>query len=153
MTDVTPPSSDTARAARTPGFWLALAAVVLLIGAFVLVVAPRLRIETNLLALLPATAENRVQLDAVKRFADRSSRELVFVVGTAERDRLRATGLAFANTLARSGAFARVDFVVDDRYISAARAERSIRAALLSARQREQLEYDVAALEIGRAHV
>ena len=48
---------------------------------FVLVVLPHLRIETNLLALLPSTAENRVQIDAVKRFADRSSRELVFVVG------------------------------------------------------------------------
>jgi predicted exporter len=147
VTDVTPSSSDASRAAPKPGFWLALAGVALLLGAFVLVVAPRLRIETNLLALLPATAENRVQLDAVKRFADRSSRELVFVVGTAERDRLRATGLAFANTLARSGAFARVDFVVDDRYIAAARAERSIRATLLSARQREQLESDVPALE------
>jgi len=62
---------------RTPGFWLAAAGVILLSGAFALVVAPRLRIETNLLALLPATDENRVQLDAVKRFADRSSRELV----------------------------------------------------------------------------
>ncbi|MEJ0086086.1 MAG: MMPL family transporter [Pseudomonadota bacterium] len=141
MTDASPPS------ARTPGFWLALAGVLVLLGAFAFVVAPRLRIETNLLALLPATAENRVQLDAVKRFADRSSRELVFVVGTAERDRLRATGLAFANALVRSGAFARVDFVVDDRYVSAARAERSLRAALLSARQREQLEHDVRALE------
>ncbi|MEO8062545.1 MAG: MMPL family transporter [Pseudomonadota bacterium] len=141
MTDVTPQS------ARTPGFWLALSGVAVLLGAFAFVVAPSLRIETNLLALLPATAENRVQLDAVKRFADRSSRELVFVVGIADRERLRTTGLAFANTLARSGAFARVDFVVDDRYISAARAERPIRGALLSARQRDQLEQDVPALE------
>jgi len=137
----------TPQTARTPGFWLALAGVALLLGVFAFVVAPRLRIETNLLALLPATDENRAQLDAVKRFADRSSRELVFVVGTAERTRLRATGLEFANTLTRSGAFARVDFVVDDRYIAAARAERPSRAALLSSRQRAQLGEDVPALE------
>jgi len=141
VTDVT----HTSR--RGTGFWLALAGVVVLAAAFVFVVAPRLRIETNLLALLPATAENRVQLDAVKRFADRSSRELVFVVGTSGRDRLRATGLAFSSALRQSGAFARVDYVVDDRYIAAARAERALRSALLSTRQREQLEHDVPALE------
>jgi predicted exporter len=141
VADVTP------SATRTTGFWLALAGVLILSGVFALVVMPRLRIETNLLALLPATAENRVQLDAVKRFADRSSRELVFIVGTSQRDSLRATGLAFADTLTKSGAFARVDFVVDDRYITAARAERPMRAALLSARQRAQLEHDVPALE------
>lgn len=141
MTDVSP------KDAHTPGFRLALAGVAILLGAFAFVVAPQLRIETNLLALLPATAENRVQLDAVKRFADRSSRELVFVVGTAERTRLRATGQAFANALVASGSFARVDFVVDDRYIAAARAERPVRAALLSTRQRAQLEHDVPALE------
>ena len=72
-----------------------------------------------------------MQLDAVKRFADRSSRELVFVVGTASRDELRATGLAFADTLKGSGAFARVEYLVDDRYIAAARAERDQRTALL----------------------
>ena len=141
MTDVTHTSG------RGTGFWLALAGVVILLAAFVGVIAPRLRIETNLLALLPATAENRVQLDAVKRFADRSSRELVFVVGTAGREHLRATGLAFSHALAQSRAFARVDYVVDDRYITAARAERAIRGALLSIRQREQLEHDVPALE------
>jgi predicted exporter len=111
-----------------------------LLAAFVLDVLPHLRLETNLLSLLPSTAENRVQIDAVKRFADRSSRELVFLVGTGERERLRDAGLAFSNALARSGAFARVDFIVDDRYVKAARDERTSRANLISARHREQLE-------------
>jgi predicted exporter len=129
-------------------FWLALAGVLVLLAAFVLVVMPRLRIETNLLALLPSTAENRTQLGAVTRFAERSSRELVFVVGTASSEHLRAAGLAFSESLAKSGAFASVDFVVDDRYISAARAERAVRSALLSARHREQLTRgDLVALE------
>jgi predicted exporter len=98
--------------------------------------------------LLPATAENRVQLDAVKRFADRSSRELVFVVGSASREKLRASGLSFAQALNASGAFARVDYTIDDRYIAAARADREMRFALLSARHREQLVHgEVAALE------
>ncbi len=128
-------------------FALALIATLALLAAFAFTV-PRLRIETNLLALLPSTAETRVQLDAVKRFADRSSRELVFVVGTASRDRLRDTGLAFADTLNHSGAFARVEFLVDDRYIAAARAERDRRMGLLSARHRAQLERgDSATLE------
>ena len=128
-------------------FALALVGVLALLATFASV-APRLRIETNLLALLPSTAETRVQLDAVKRFADRSSRELVFVVGTASRENLRATGLAVADTLMKSGAFARVEFLVDDRYIAAARAERDQRTALLATRQRGQLERgDLAALE------
>ena len=93
-------------------FRIALAAVLALLAVFACWVVPRMRVETNLLALLPSTAENRQQLDAVKKFADRSSRELVFVVGTAARDKLRATGAAFAESLRASGAFARVDFVV-----------------------------------------
>jgi predicted exporter len=128
-------------------FALALVGVLALLATFAFV-APHLRIETNLLALLPSTAETRVQLDAVKRFADRSSRELVFVVGTASRDDLRATGLAVADTLKESGAFSRVEFLVDDRYIAAARAERDQRSALLATRQREELERgDLATLE------
>jgi len=129
-------------------FRIALAAVVALLAVFAFWVVPRMRVETNLLALLPSTAENRVQLDAVKKFADRSSRELVFVVGTASRDRLRATGLAFADSLRASGAFARVDYVVDDRYIAAARADRGLRTGLLSSRDRDALTRgDVATLE------
>jgi len=123
-------------------FRIAFAAVLALLAVFAFFVVPRMRIETNLLALLPSTAENRVQLDAVKRFADRSSRELVFVVGTAARDQLRDTGAAFAESLRGSGAFARVDYVVDDRYIAAARADRDLRSALLSSRDRELLTHD-----------
>jgi len=122
-------------------FRIASAAVLSLLAVFAFWVLPRLRVETNLLALLPSTAETRVQLDAVKKFADRSSRELVFVVGTASRDRLRATGAAFADRLRASGAFARVDYVVDDRYIAAARADRGLRTGLLSSRDRELLTH------------
>ncbi len=134
--------------ARGPRFRLAVAALVALLAYVALAVLPKLRIETNLLALLPATAETRVQLGAVTRFADRSSRELVFLVGTAERDRLRDTGSAFARKLTESGAFARVDFTVDDRYLRAARDERSMRGSLLASRQRAQLvNGDLAGLE------
>jgi len=129
-------------------FRIAFVAVLALLALFAFWVVPRMRVETNLLALLPSTAENRVQLDAVKRFADRSSRELVFVVGTASRERLRATGQAFAESLRASGAFARVDYVVDDRYIAAARADRELRTGLLAARDRELLATgNVATLE------
>jgi len=134
-------------------FRIALAGVLALLAVFAFIVVPRLRVETNLLALLPSTAENRVQLDAVKRFADRSSRELVFIVGTASRDRLRDTGAAFADSLRASGAFARVDYTVDDRYIAAARADRALRSALLSSRDRDRLARgDVAALERDALH-
>ena len=129
-------------------FRAALAFVLILLAVFAVIVVPRMRIETNLLALLPSTAENRQQIDAVKRFADRSSRELVFVVGTTDREKLRATGLAFAESLRSTAAFARVDFVVDDRFIAAARADRDLRTGLLATRQREQLQHgEIAALE------
>lgn len=137
--------SDNARGWRPT---IALAGIAALLAVFVLGVLPSLRLETNLLSLLPSTAENRLQIDAVRRFADRSSRELVFVVGTREREKLREAGLAFSNTLARSGAFARADFVVDDRYVAAARDERATRSSLISARHRDQLERgDTASLE------
>jgi predicted exporter len=139
------PGANNARGTRS---LLALAGLAALLAVFLFDVLPHLRLETNLLSLLPSTAENRVQIDAVKRFADRSSRELVFLVGTGNRERLREAGLAFSNALARSGAFARVDFVVDDRYVAAARDERGSRANLISARHREQLERgDMASLE------
>ena len=70
-------------------FRIALVSVLALLAIFAFWVVPRMRVETNLLALLPSTTENRVQLDAVKKVADRSSRELVFIVGTAARGRLR----------------------------------------------------------------
>jgi predicted exporter len=134
--------------ARGWKFWLALVLLGCLIAYLTIVVIPRMRIETNLLALLPSTAQNELQLGAVRRFAERSSRELVFVVGTADRAQLRAAGLAFADALARSSAFARIDYLIDDRYIAAARAEREVRSALLSARHRELLmRGDTAALE------
>jgi predicted exporter len=129
-------------------FRIALAAVLALLAVFAFQVVPRMRVETNLLALLPSTAENRAQIDAVKKFADRSSRELVFLVGTRQRDRLRAAGASFADALGRSRAFARVDFLVDDRYISAARDDRELRTGLLASRDRELLARgDVATLE------
>src|SRR5687768_15038068 len=59
--------------ARGWKFWLSLALVLLLIAYVAMVVAPRLRIETNLLALLPSTSQNQLQLGAVRRFAERSS--------------------------------------------------------------------------------
>jgi predicted exporter len=133
---------------RPKRFWIAAALIIGFLSWFAAAVAPRLRLETNIFALLPETAENRVQLGAVTRFAERSSRELVLLVGTAERARLRDAGLAFARMLQDSGAFARVEFLVDDRYITAARAERGERMGILSARHRALLERgDVAALE------
>lgn len=134
--------------ARGLSFRLAVAGVCVLLACFAFAILPRLRVETNLLALLPSTAETRVQLGAITRFADRSSRELVFLVGTADRDRLRETGSAFARKLTDSAAFARVEYTVDDRYVRAARDERVMRSALLSTRHREQLASgDLAALE------
>ena len=50
-------------------FRLSFAAVLALLAVFAFWVWPHMRVETNLLALLPSTAEKRVQLDAVKKFA------------------------------------------------------------------------------------
>lgn len=141
-------SGPAGKAARGGRFWLALGAVVTLLGVFAFGVIPHLRVETNLLALLPSTDENRTQLDAVKRFAQRSSREVVFLVGSAQGEKLRDTGLAFADSLRASRAFERVEYLVDDRYVRAALEERAQRSSLLSTRHREMLARgDVATLE------
>jgi hypothetical protein len=113
--------------ARGWKFWLALALVSLLVACMALVVVPRLRIETNLLALLPSTRKTRCSWVPVRRFAERSSRELVFGRGDLPSARsLRRRVLHSPMRSRSSGAFARIDYLVDDRYIAAAHADAEI---------------------------
>jgi len=88
--------------------WLWILAVVLL-GTFA---GLRLRtgqaIETNLLAMLPATERNPVAEEAVKALAQATGERAVFLVGGMDPERSKAAALGFARDLEASGAFTQV---------------------------------------------
>jgi predicted exporter len=65
------------------GLWTA--AMLALLVLYVLRVAPDLRIETDLLALLPAAEQDSVAAAAQSRYADTLSRRLLFLVGALPR--------------------------------------------------------------------
>src|ERR1043166_5001546 len=89
---------------------LAIAAV----GALFLVdVRPHLRVETDILALLP-TDERDAELDqAARKFADGLSRRTLFLVGAPEFARAKAAAAQLAQALRAPGVFAAVTLEVD----------------------------------------
>jgi predicted exporter len=131
---------------RSRAFWIAAAALATFAGWFGFKTLPQLRIETNLLELLPVTERDRQELAAINLFAQRAGSELLHLVGSAENT--RAVAAAFVAPLRESGAFASVAFEIDDSLLAAVRAERRERFAMLSERQRNLLvRGDTTALE------
>jgi len=120
----------------TLGAMLALA----FLAWFVFRGAPDLRIETNLLQLLPRTERSAEELATISTFAERVSRELIFLVGAADPAAARAAAARFARSLDASGAFDGVHAEVDPRMLEAARALGGARHGLLAPRDRARLE-------------
>jgi predicted exporter len=88
------------------GLWTA--AMLALLVLYVLRVAPDLRIETDLLALLPAAEQDSVAAAAQSRYADTLSRRLLFLVGAADAEQARSLAAAFAGRLRAAPGFAEV---------------------------------------------
>lgn len=107
--------------------------------AFAIGIVPRLRIETNLLALLPSAERSDAEQAAIDRFAADASRALVVLVGSGSAQTSRMAAAAFARTLESSGAFEAVQFAVDARLLDAVTREQPYRHGLLSPRHRELL--------------
>jgi predicted exporter len=120
--------------------FLAWTAIVGAVGALFLVdVRPHLKIETDVLALLPADERDRALDEAARRFADGLSRRALFLVGAPSFAQAKSAATRFAAALREPGVFAAVRLEIDatadvvDFY-------RPHQALLLSDRHRAGLE-------------
>ena len=119
--------------------WSAFAA--LLLALFAAWVVPRLKFETDILALLPQGREDAATAQALDRFADQLGRNAVFLVGAADFDTARKAAQGFTEALRRSPAFAKVQLEVDAGWLQQAAAVYApYRDGLLAPRSRALLE-------------
>lgn len=122
--------------------WSALMLGMALLFAFH--VAPRLRIETDILALLPR-AERDAQLDAaLDAFTARLARRQIFLIGAPTTAAAKLAARGFARELQASGAFASVQLEVNADALRRFEVYRRHRAWLLS-------PADAAALQAGES--
>ncbi|HEX7380901.1 MAG TPA: MMPL family transporter [Nevskiaceae bacterium] len=95
--------------------------VVALLAGFAVVVLPRVHIETDILALLPADRGDPAVDRALARFTDQLGNRVVFLVGSTDFSRARAGARALAERLQASKAFAHVRWTVDAGWLAQAR--------------------------------
>ncbi len=113
--------------------------MLLLALVFAVLVAPRMRIETSIFALLPADERDAGAEQAVRVYTDQLARNSIFLVGAGDFASARGAAQAFADTLNSSGQFSQVRLQVDRALAQAARADLPYRGWLLSARHRDWL--------------
>lgn len=120
-------------------FWLWTAAMVALVLLYALRVSPQLRIETDLLALLPVSEqEQEPAAAAAQKYSDALSRKLLFLVGAADAEQARRVAAQFAGRLRTSQMFETVRLEVDAAPTDSA-LYRQHRHGLLGDAQRELL--------------
>ncbi len=85
-------------------FWCGMALLAIVAATFAWV-QPRLRVETDLLDLLPRASGDAGVEAAIDAFATRVSRKVIFLVGADDAGAASAAAAAFAGALASSGAF------------------------------------------------
>lgn len=108
-------------------------------AVFWLLVQPRLRVETDLLDLLPRPAGGERIERAVDTFSERLARKVVFLVGATESAVASNAAHAFAEALAQSEAFESVRERVGQDLKASVNLYLQHRASLLSVRDREAL--------------
>ena len=119
-----------------------LAGVVLLAvvgGVFWLLVQPRLRVETDLLDLLPRHSSDQRIEGAVDSFSERLARKVIFLVGAQDPSLASAAAHAFADSLSQSGAFQSVRERVGQDLQASVNLYLGHRACLASVRDQEAL--------------
>lgn len=91
--------------------WSGFVAALLIV--FLFRVLPALKIETDILALLPSAQQDSAVDDALDDFAARLARKQLFLIGAPTPDVAKSAAAAFAEKLAASDAFSRIDFEID----------------------------------------
>ena len=87
------------------GLWLLLALGLIVGGSIQWWGASRVPLETNLLALLPATERTALAEEAVTRLAQTAGNRAIFLIGEMNPERAASSARAFAVDLRASGAF------------------------------------------------
>ncbi len=126
-----------------------LAGVVLLgvvSGVFWLWVQPHLRVETDLLDLLPRHPSDQRTEAAVDAFSERLARKVLFLVGATDPSAASAAARAFAAALTQSGAFVSVRERIGQDLQSSVDLYLKHRTNLLSLRDQEVLQKNPDAL-------
>jgi predicted exporter len=133
--------------ATTAARWRALLWLLLVVSAGLILLSQlnhsqRLPLQTDLMALLPATEKNPLAELAVNRLANSTGNRVVLLVGHASARNAQAAAQALADDLRRSGAFgvvngkvapinlrAMASFYLDNRFVLLSDADRTALAA------------------------
>ena len=121
------------------------------LGAFGFRVLPDLRVETDILALLPQERQDRDLDAALQAFSAELARRQIFLVGADSPEGARRAADAFAASLRSSGAFASVQFELDADLRSRAEIYLLHRAWLLAPQDRHALASGETAPLLNRA--
>jgi len=128
----------TERDAVTLRFWLWSAAMAALLLLYALRVAPVLRIDTDLLALLPVAEQDAAAAAAQQRYGDLRSRQLLFLVGAADAAQAQQLAAQFAGRLSAAQVFESVTLEAEGA-AAASSLYRAHRHGLLAEWQRRLL--------------
>lgn len=120
-------------------FRLWLAAMALLLVYFGLHTAPNLKLDSNLLAMLPSQERDPGAERASRRISDAFARRLLFLVGAEDYAQARTAAAGLAASLQASPAFDRVQFEPDAGALRPSAAEHAARFGLVSAADRARL--------------
>ncbi|MGD9842985.1 MAG: MMPL family transporter, partial [Steroidobacteraceae bacterium] len=118
--------------------WLML--MLLMLGVLLWRVLPQLKIETDILALLPSEQGDVATSDAVDRFSQALAGKMLVLVGAAEIPQAKLAAQAYAQVLRNSPAFAQVSLEQDGLSQAMLALYQPHRAYLLSQRHRQLLQ-------------
>ena len=110
-----------------------------LLGVFALRVLPHLKVETDILALLPQTQRDRNMDEALSAFSAELARKQIFLIGSTALAEARLAAAGFVRELEASGAFESVQLELDADLQKRASVYVAHRAFLLSSQDRQLL--------------
>ncbi|HMN44777.1 MAG TPA: MMPL family transporter [Povalibacter sp.] len=117
--------------------WSAL--MLALLGVFAWRVLPHLKVETDILALLPQTQQDRDLDAALQAFSAELARKQIFLIGSDRLADAKVAAAGFARELQASGAFESVQLELDADLQQRAAVYLAHRAFLLSPQDRQVL--------------
>lgn len=116
-------------------FWTWSAFIAALLGVFFIQVLPKLKVETDILALLPTEQDDAAANKAVAQFSQALAEKMIFLVGAPQLADAKAAAADFASTLRDSNGFSQVDLEVSGGAAEQLKLYQAHRGVLLSNRQ------------------
>lgn len=123
-------------------FRIWLIAMLAMLAVFALYVMPRLKVETDILALLPVAASDQASNSAIDRFSQALAGKIVLLVGTADLEKAKQAAQSMATIMSASHAFASVTLEQGTYNQEMLRLYTAHRGYLLSMHQLQMLQAD-----------